>query len=212
MCGCGQGRQQRGMRYGMKSEALQERKADYEIQELILGRWSPRALSGEEISDDELMPLFEAARWAPSSFNNQPWRFIYAKRNTPQWDKLFALIGEFNQAWTKNASALVVIVSKKTFDHNGQPMPTHSFDTGAAWENLALEASSRELVAHGMSGFDYEKARKELGVPDEYSVEAMIAIGKHGKKKELSEQMQQNEKPSWRKPLNELIMEGRFLA
>ncbi len=92
-----------------------KRKANYPILPLILNRWSPRAMTGEEMTDEELMPLFEAARWSPSSYNNQPWRFIYAKRGTPAWKTFLNLMIEFNQSWTKNAAALVVVVSKKTF-------------------------------------------------------------------------------------------------
>ncbi len=187
-----------------------KRTSNIPIQPLILNRWSPRALSGESLSNEELMQLFEAARWAPSSFNNQPWRFIYAMRETPHWDTLFNLMVEFNQGWAGKAAALVVIISKKTFDHNGKPSVTHRFDTGAAWENLALEASARGLVAHGMEGFDYEKARVDLGVPDDYDVEAMVAIGKPGKKGDLNEELQKREEPSDRRALNEIVMEGGF--
>jgi len=162
------------------------------------------------MTDEELLPLFEAARWAPSSRNNQPWRFIYAKRESVYWGTLFGLLVEFNQLWVKDAAALVVIISKKTFDFNGQPSATHAFDTGAAWENLALEASARGLVAHGMEGFDYEAARRELHVPDEYDVHAMIAIGKAGDPKNLPFDLQEREVPSDRRPLSELVMEGRF--
>ena len=186
------------------------RKATYSINPLILNRWSPRAMSGEALNDQELLPLFEAARWAPSSYNNQPWRFIIAKRDTPEWNALFNLMGEFNQGWTKNAACLVVIVSKNTFDHNNQPMQTHSFDTGSSWENLAIEASSRGLVAHGMQGFDYEKAKKALHVPDDHTVEAMVAIGKLGKKETLPKETQEREMPSDRKPLADLIFHGKF--
>ncbi|PIQ75697.1 nitroreductase [Candidatus Peregrinibacteria bacterium CG10_big_fil_rev_8_21_14_0_10_49_24] len=186
------------------------RKSDYGINPLLLRRWSPRAMSGDEVSDEELMALFEAARWAPSSYNNQPWRFIYAKRNSEHWDRLFNLMGEFNQSWAKNASVLIVVISGKNFEHNGKPSRTHNFDTGAAWENLALEAVSRDLVAHGMEGFDYEKARNDLEIPDDYDVEAMIAIGKQGKKEDLPQELQEKEFPSDRKPLQDIIMEGTF--
>ena len=191
-------------------EIKQNRKTEHKINPLILSRWSPRALSGEEISDKDLMFLFEAARWAPSSYNNQPWRFIYAKRNTEHWDKLFNLMVDFNKQWTKNAAALVVVVSYKNFEHNGKPSRTHSFDTGAAWENLALEATSRGLVTHGMEGFDYDKARKELGIPENYEVMAMIAIGKRGNKEELPKEIQEREMPGARKALKDIVMEGKF--
>ena len=158
------------------------------------------------------MPLFEAARWAPSSYNNQPWRFVYARRETPAWEKLLGLLGEFNQGWAHKAAALVVVLAKTTFDYNGKPSVTHQFDTGAAWENLALEAFSRGLVAHGMQGFDYEAAKTQLHVPDDHVVLAMIAIGKPGKMEDLSADLQEREAPSDRRPLSEIMMEGEFRA
>jgi nitroreductase len=167
-------------------------------------------MTGEEMSDQELMPLFEAARWAPSSYNSQLWRFLYAKRNTPHWQAFFDLMTEFNQSWTKNAAALVVCISRKNFDHNEKPAPTHSFDTGAAWMSLALEASSQGYVTHGMQGFDYEKARKILNIPEVYQVEAMVAIGKRAPKEKLPKEMQEREVPSQRRPLQEIILEGPY--
>ena len=188
------------------------RQSNYPIQPLILNRWSPRAMSGESLTEEELMSLFEAARWAPSSYNNQPWRFIYAHRETDAWGSLFGLLGEFNQGWTHKAAALVVVVAKTRFDYNGKPSVTHALDTGAAWENLALEASARGLVAHGMEGFDYKAAKEKLGVPDDHVVLAMIAIGKPGKKEDLSAELQEREVPSDRRPLSEIVMEGKFRA
>jgi len=192
------------------TDAEVNRKTEYDIHPVILNRWSPRSMTGESLTDDELMPLFEAARWAPSSYNNQHWRFVYAKRETEHWDMLFNLLVEFNQQWCKNAAALVVIVSKKTFDHNDKPARTHSFDAGAAWENLAIEGTQRGFVVHGMEGFDYDKAKEVLGIPDDYQVEAMCAIGKRGKKEDLPADMQEKEAPSDRRPLKEIVFEGKF--
>ncbi|QVL56574.1 MAG: nitroreductase family protein [Simkaniaceae bacterium] len=183
------------------------RQPDYPIEPLILNRWSPRAMSGEPLSDDELFPLFEAARWTPSSYNAQPWRFVYAKRETEAWRALFELLVPFNQSWVDDASVLVVIASHTVFVSNGKPSPTHSFDTGAAWENLALEGAARNLVVHGMQGFDYEKAKRVCKLHDDYVVEAMIAIGKPGKKEDLPQDIQEKENPSSRKPLKELIID-----
>ncbi len=194
----------------MDGEMMAERKPEYTINPLILNRWSPRAMSGEEISDEELMPLFEAARWAPSAFNGQPWRFVYAKRGTGEWQVFFDLMNEFNQSWTKNAAALVVVVSKKTFDYKEKPNPTHAFDTGAAWENLAAEGSSRGLVVHAMSGFDYEKAAEAINIPQDHEIHCMIAIGKKGKKEDLPEKLQEREEPSDRRPLKEIVIKGKF--
>ena len=123
-------------------------------------------MTGEELDEDTIMSLFEAARWAHFSYNNQPWRFIYAKRNTLHWEKLFNLLAEPNKVWAKNAVVLVVVIARRNFEHNEKHSITHQFDAGAAWENLALEASSRGLAVHGMQGFDYEQARTDLEVPD----------------------------------------------
>ena len=187
-----------------------EPQAQYPVDELFLDRWSPRALSGESVTDEELMTLFEAARWAPSSYNNQPWRILYARRETEQWPVFFNLLVEGNQAWAKDAAALLLFISKETFDFNGKPYPTHSFDTGAAWENLALQATMLGLVTHGMQGFDYERARSELNIPEGFRVEAMIAVGHPGDPAQLPEKMREREAPSGRKTLSEIICEGSF--
>jgi nitroreductase len=191
-------------------EGSEAREAGRAIEELFLNRWSPRAMSGEEISEEELMTLFEAARWAPSSYNNQPWRILYARRDTEHWPVFLGLLVEGNRAWAKEAAALLLFVSKETFDFNGQPYPTHSFDTGAAWENLALQATLKGLVTHGMQGFDYERARAELNIPEGFRVEAMAAVGRPGDPANLPEQARAREKPSDRKPLEEIICEGPF--
>ncbi|MBD0373874.1 MAG: nitroreductase family protein [Pyrinomonadaceae bacterium] len=186
------------------------READYPVDTLFLDRWSPRAMSGEEIPEEDLMVLFEAARWAPSSFNNQPWRMLYARRSSDHWPRFFNLLVDSNKVWAQHAAVLVLFISKETFDYNGKPSLTHSFDTGAAWENLALQATLRGYVAHGMQGFDYALAQKELNVPEGFRVEAMAAIGKPGDKQALPEKLQQREAPSGRRKLAETICEGPF--
>ena len=125
-------------------------------------------------------------------------------------DRLFNLLVEGNKVWAKNAAALVVVIARKNFEHNEKPTRTYQFDTGAAWENLALEATSKGLAVHGMQGFDYEKARKDLEIPDNFDVMAMIAIGKKGPKDQLPPQLQEREYPNDRKPLKEIVMEGLF--
>src|SRR4249920_1648466 len=192
------------------SESQTIRKPGYPINHLILNRWSPRSMTGEELGDHDIMSLFEAARWAPSSFNNQPWRFIYAKRSTGHWDRLFNLLVDANKLWAKNAALLVVVISRKNFEYNEQPARTHQFDAGSAWENLALEASTRGIVTHGMQGFDYEKAREQLRIPSNYTIMAMIAIGIKGPRENLPPNLQEKEFPNHRKELSEIIMEGAF--
>jgi nitroreductase len=186
------------------------RQAEFDADDFFVERWSPRALSGAPVSKEMLMILLEAARWAPSGFNNQPWRFLYAHRDTPAWPVFLGLLVEFNRSWAERAGVLIVVASKTVFDHNGKPSRTHSFDTGAAWQNLALQASLKGLVAHGMEGFDYEKAKKDLNVPDEYNIEAMIAIGHPGRKEDLPAALQAREVPSPRKKVSEIAFEGGF--
>lgn len=190
-------------------KTVNNRTTKYSINDIFLNRFSPRAMSGETISKEELMTLFEAARWAPSLSNEQPWRFIYAIRETPDFDKFLSFLMEGNKIWCKNASILIVVISKKDLSKGGINI-AHSFDTGAAWENLALQSTSMNLVSHGMAGFDYILVKKELSIPDNYNVEMMIAIGKPGKIEDLPEALQEREKPSDRKPLEEIISEGKF--
>lgn len=188
------------------------RTPDHDIDPLFVRRWSPRAMSGESLEQAELMKLFEAARWAPSSGNNQPWRFIYAHRDTPDWARLFDLLVAGNQLWCKNAGVLIVVLSKQTRDFDGKPARTHSFDTGAAWSNLAHQGTISGLVVHGMEGFDYDRAKTSLGVPEGYTVECMIAVGKPGRKEDLPENLRAREEPNTRKPLSETVFEGVFPA
>ncbi len=194
----------------MRTAAVGNRKPDHAVDSIFLDRWSPRAISGEEVPEAELMSLFEAARWAPSSYNNQPWRYVYARRSSPKWSEFLDLLVPQNRSWADKAGALVVMVSHKTFELNGKPARTHHFDAGAAWGYLALQGSMQGLVVHGMEGFDYEKARRALGVPDDYDVEAMAAIGKHGSKDALPEKLRAMETPSGRKRTSEIALEGGF--
>jgi len=195
----------------ISKEIKKYRKTSSEIEPLILNRWSSRAMSGEYISDEELMSLFEAARWAPSSNNNQPWRFIYTKKYSDEWNIFFSFLADANKLWAHNAAALIVIISKKTFDYNDKPSKSHSFDAGAAWENLALEAINKGLLIRGIGGFDYETAKKILNIPDDYEVEIMVAVGKPGSVENLHEMFKDKNIPSLRKPISEIVMKGKFI-
>lgn len=195
----------------IKPEVEAARKPNYEIAPLLLNRWSPRSMTGEALTDDELFPLFEAARWAPSSYNAQLWRFVIARRqNTDEFTKFVGLLAEANQVWANNAAVLVVVASRIRFEHNEKTSITHTFDAGAAWENLAIEASRRGLVAHGMQGFDYARAKSELSFPDEFEVHAMIAVGRRGFAENLPDKLRSIEHPNSRRPLHEIVFEGRF--
>lgn len=190
--------------------ALEVRKADHPVESLFVERWSPRAMNGESLSESEILTLFEAARWAPSSYNEQEWRFLYARRDTPQWPLLFDLLIEFNQSWCKNAAMLCVVLAHKVFALNGKPNPVHLYDAGAAWQNLALQGTAMGLVVHGMAGFDNAKARTALKVPDDYAVAAMFAVGQPAPADVLPEGVREKEVPSDRKPVSEIICEGAF--
>lgn len=188
--------------------------ADHPVDKLFTDRWSPRAFTGEPIPQSVLFTLFEAARWAPSSFNSQPWRFLYATNGNAHWDKFLSLLVEFNQSWAKTASALVFVVSETTMTSPGKdariPSYSHSFDAGAAWASLALQATLLGWHTHGMAGIDLDRIRTELKVPDGYRIEAGIAIGKKGTKTLLPEALQAREFPSPRKPVSEIALEGGF--
>ncbi len=186
------------------------RRPDHPIEPIFVNRWSPRAMSGEPISDGELMSLFEAARWAPSTYNEQEWRFLYACRDRAHWPVFLGLLAEANQVWCSRAAVLIVVTSHKVFSRNGKPNPVHTFDTGAAFENLALQGSAMGLVVHGMAGFDPERARRELEVPADFAVEAMIAVGRPGDPALLPDELRAREAPSGRKPVREFASEGKF--
>jgi nitroreductase len=187
------------------------RQPEYPIEDFFIRRWSPRAMSGALVAQADLFRLFEAARWAPSSGNNQPWRFVYGLAGTPHFEPLFNLLVDGNKPWCGRAGALVVVLSRKTRD-NGQPARTHSLDTGAAWMSLALQGSRQGLVVHGMEGFDYDRARTELLVPEDHEVEMMIAIGHPGAVEDLPERYRGREAPSERHPVASKLFEGRCAA
>ena len=189
---------------GLREAVDEHRDPAHDVGSLFVNRWSPRAMTGEDVEKTELLSLFEAARWAPSSYNNQHWRFVYATRTDDEWDDFVNLLTEGNREWATDAAALVVILSKTTFDHNGEHAPTHSFDTGAAFENLALEGARRGLAVRGMQGFDYESARELFDLTEDYEVEAMTAVGVH------DESSEDEEHPNQRKDLEEIVFEGDF--
>lgn len=190
------------------------RRSPHLIEPLFLDRWSPRAFDGSPLPAGDIAAILEAARWAPSAFNAQPWRFIYALRGDAAWERLLGLLLPFNAAWVANAGALIFIAS----DSEAPPRPgqpprashSHSFDAGAAWALIALQATRLRYHAHAMTGADFERARTELAVPDVFRLEAAIAIGRRGDKSILPEALQAREAPSDRKPLAELVFHGRF--
>ena len=180
----------------------------YEISEDMKQRWSPRAFSTEPVDMDDLMALFEAARYAPSFFNEQPWRFVVADKEE-ELKVMRGILNENIQEWANKAPVLVVLVAKKSFA-NGEPNNWHAFDAGTAWGYLTLEAQRRGLITHAIGGFSKIKAHELLAIPGKFEVMAMIAIGKMGKKENLPIALQEQEEPANRKSLKEIVLHGRF--
>jgi nitroreductase len=192
---------------------MTDRQADHPIDPLFLERWSPRAFDGSEVPDADLQAMFEAARWAPSAFNSQPWRFLYAKRGGADWARFLSLLIPWNQSWAHSASVLVYILSDSlpfTDKETGAPASshTHSFDTGAAWISLALQATRMGYHAHGMSGIQHDLARTELAIPERYRLEAACVIGRIGDPAMLDEKLRAREHPSDRKPQSAFVHAG----
>lgn len=190
------------------------RVAAHPIHPVFLDRWSPRAFTGEEIAPTELATILEAGRWAPSAYNAQPWRFLYARKGTAPWEGMLGLLLPFNQLWAREAAALIIMVSRDTLLPPGAaeeiPSHSHSFDAGAAWASIALQATLAGWHAHAMVGFDMPRSREVLNIPDGYRVEAAIAIGRRGPASLLPEKLAAREQPSDRRPLAELALEGGF--
>ena len=190
------------------------RKADHAIDPQFIERWSQRSYTGEAIPDEVLFSVLEAARWAPSGSNAQPWRFIYARRGTPAWDAFTAFLKPGNQRWAPTASAYILIVSQTTKIRDGVLVKaeSHSFDAGAAWAQLALQAHKLGWATRAIGGFEKEQARQALGIPADHALEAIIALGRPDPlaKAKLPEDLQAREFPSPRLPLSELAFEGRF--
>ena len=182
------------------------------IDPIFIDRWSPRGFSDAEIAPVTLDTLFEAARWAPSAFNSQPWRFLYARRGDAHWQGFLELLIPFNRSWAQHAAVLVFVVSLSRTTQPGTDkivdLYSHSFDAGAAWANLALQASRIGLAAHGMSGFDHDAAPGVLNLPDDHRVEAAVAIGMPGDASQLSESLAARERPSERTPLEHMVFNG----
>lgn len=190
------------------------RQSDHPVHALFLERWSPRAFSAEPLPREQLMTLLEAARWAPSAFNLQPWRFVWALRDTPAWPPLFGALTPRNQVWVQHASALVAVVSRQTAQLPGgdgwRPNDWHAFDSGAAWASLAFQATLSGWAAHAMAGFNAEALASSIALPADHSLQAMVAIGKVADKSVLPPDLQAREAPNSRLPLATLAFEGTF--
>lgn len=189
----------------------QLRETQAKVNPLFVERYSPRLFRSEPIPPETVAALFEAARWAPSSFNEQPWFFLYATKEADR--QLFAsLLVDANRVWAERAPLLMFVCAKRTFSRNGKPNRHHAFDAGAAWMSLAFAAHQLGLEAHAMAGFDHDRSYDTLGLSrDDYEVMAAIAAGKVGDGAGLPEQVVAGDKTRTpRKPLSEVAIEGRF--
>ncbi len=186
------------------------RKPDYNIDQIFINRWSPRGFDPEPIPENTLMSIFEAARWSMSCFNEQPWRFFIA--TDPDDLKLYrSILSEKNQSWTVNAPLVGYIVAANRFAHNDKPNHWAQFDCGAAWMALTMQARMMGLYTHGMAGFDREKAYEILNVDkNDYTVVAAFTIGKYGDPDRLREDLKQVEFPNERRPVKDSIFRGRM--
>jgi nitroreductase len=190
------------------------RQADHPIAPQFLDRWSARALR-PEVSEAELLSCLEAARWAPSTSNTQPWRYVVARSDEAGFAGILAGLVPFNQDWAKHAGALVVacslLESVATPEYPAKPLPGSAFDAGAAWMSFALQAHALGLVAHAMGGFDRAALTETLAVPASVRIDCVIALGRPGDPASLSEALRGREHPNERRPLVELVMRGRFV-
>lgn len=188
------------------------RTPDHPVEAVFLDRWSPRSFSGEAIPDAVLASAFEAARWAPSAYNAQPWRFLVARPDTPDWAQFVSLLAPFNARWASRASALIVIVSARTADRRGVVVEnvSHSFDAGAAWANFAHQALLLGWHTHGIGGFDRDAARTLLAIPEDFTVEAMVAVGRQAGLDSLHADFHPQEQPNGRRPIEDFVFAGRF--
>jgi nitroreductase len=187
-------------------EKLKQAPAAEGVADVIYARWSPRAFADKNVSTEDLRKIFDAARWAASSYNEQPWRFFVGRRGDATYQKIFDSLVEFNQQWAKSAPVLVLSVASKKFAHNGTPNYHALHDTGAATALLSLAATSLGLHTHSMAGFDHDKARKAFHVPEDYDMGAVTALGYLGDPESLPEQLKKNElSPRQRKELSQFV-------
>lgn len=182
------------------------------IHELLKRRWSPRAFDERPVEAEKLRSLLEAARWAPSSSNEQPWRFLLAtKDNQAAYERLLACLVEGNRKWAYRAPVLILSVAGVNFEDDAKPNRHAFHDTGMAVENLVLQATALGLVAHQMAGFDAARARADHKIPSEFEPVAMIAVGYPGDPAVLPEYLRERElKPRDRRPLSELVFSEQW--
>ena len=184
---------------------------DYPILESLNRRWSPRAYSEKPVEKEKLQSILEAARWAPSARNEQPWRFIIGQKGDGTWEKIFESLVEWNQQWTKRAPVLVLNIGKKFYDFKHLPNDTYQYDTGQAVAMSVTEAVNQGLIGHQMGGFSPEKAIELFDIPEDYQPISVAAFGYYGDPELLPDDMKESEfEERKRRPLNETVFAGKF--
>ena len=177
------------------------------VLHVVLERWSPRAFADRDVGQADLKKIFEAARWAPSCFNEQPWRFIVGHRNSEAYKKISDALVPANQAWALNAPVLILSVAKTRFSNNDSPNYYALHDLGAADGFITLQAASMGIATHQMAGFDQAKAREAFAIPEMYAIGSVMALGYQGDPATLNERFQgQEQSPRSRKPLSEIAL------
>lgn len=192
------------------SKIENQRQLQYNIDPLFIERWSPRAIDPTPLKDDVVKAIFEAARWSMSCYGEQPWLFLYTV-SEPDRKLYLELLVEFNQQWAKDAPLLGFIFAKRRFSQNDKPNDWAGFDCGAAWMALTIQARKLGLYTHGIGGFYKDKVYEALGVPEtDYDAICAFTVGAYGDRDKLPEEMQKSEQPSERKPLDSIIIQGKF--
>jgi nitroreductase len=189
------------------------RQPDHPVAPQFPGRWSPRSFTDRALSEAEVMSLLEAARWAPSASNHQPWRLVWALRGEAAFEAIFACLTGNNPLWAGKAAVLFAVVSKDTVTNREGAEArnrTAGFDTGAAWMSLALQAQSMGLAAHAMGGFDVDRLAAAIHLPEGHTLHCVVAVGEQGSADALPDALREREKPSGRKPLEEIARRGRL--
>ncbi|WP_225205903.1 nitroreductase family protein [Novosphingobium huizhouense] len=188
------------------------RSANPLVLPLIVDRWSPRSFDATAVPQADLHVILEAAGLAPSAYNHQPWRFLYALRGDANWDHFVSLLVPGNAVWAKDAGALLFVLSQSTFPRpdGAKANRSASFDAGAAWALLALQATHMGYHAHAMVGIEFPRVREELGIPEDVRVEAAVAIGRRDAPAKLPDGYREREAPSARKPVGEIAAAGSF--
>jgi len=186
--------------------------AEYEILDLLRRRWSPHAFDARPVEADKLHRVLEAARWAMSSFNGQPWSYILATRDQPEaWQRLFDCLVEGNKAWAHTAPVLMLSVAALKFEHNGKPNRLAQHDVGAASAMMTIQATAEGLFVHQMAGFDTERARQTFQIPEDHEPMAAIAMGYPGDINVLPEKLKERTlAPRVRKPLSQFVFRGKW--